>query len=149
MSTQGESRFDWPAIFRVSGIIIAGPLIIGFLIPFLLALALNVPVRVSSANEIYRWAYWLVAWGLTVWQGAWMLREVHDRIIDDMLVTAAITGVVLLIIRVIISLVFDPRPDYVDPNNLGDPLPLITAIDAGGALIMAVVGLVGARVNKY
>lgn|SRR5574341_349788 len=144
-----ESRFDWPAIFWVSGIVVAGPAIFGFLIPLVGALALQWPVRVTAANEIYRFAYWLIAWGLIVWQGAWMLREVHERIIDDMIVTSVLTAIALLIFKVIIGIVLDPRPDYVGPDNLGAPLPIITAIDAGGALIMVVVALVAARVNKF
>jgi len=149
MGTQDESRFDWPAILRASGIIIGGPTLYGFIIPVVIALAFTVSIRAISANEIYRWIFWLIAWGLTVLQGSWMLREVHDRIIDDMLVTSILSAVVLVVIKIITAFIFDPRPDYVGPTNPGDPLPIITAIDAGGAMIMVVVGLVAARVNKY
>src|SRR5574341_1280105 len=51
-----------------------------------------------------------------------------------MIVTSVLTAIALLIFKVIIGIVLDPRPDYVGPDNLGAPLPIITAIDAGGAL---------------
>ena len=104
-----------------------------------------------SGSEIYRFAYWAIAWGLTIWQGQWMLNEVgHDKIIDDMLVTAAIVAVALIIIKFIVWIAYQPiryDPATFDPANPQYQFA-ITAIDAGGALLLAVVALVGARINQ-
>ena len=141
---EDEPRFDWPAIGRASAIIVAGAAAFGLIVPVVGALAVESwNTQNISGHEIYRWVYWAIAWGLTIWQGAWMLREVHERIIDDMLVTSVIVAVVLLVVKVIIALIYWP----IDSD--GNSIFLITAIDAGGALMLVIVALVGARVNKY
>ena len=139
-----EPRFDWHAIIRVSGIIIGVTAAFGLIVPVVGALARESwNTQNLSGNEIYRWVYWAIAWALTVWQGSWMLREVHDRIIDDMLITSVLAGVILLIVKIVINILYWPI------SSDGDTLPLITAIDAGGALMLIVVALIGARINKY
>lgn len=139
-----EPRFDWPAIFRVVGIVVAGAAIAGFAIPPVATLALGlVNTGIAAGNEIYRWVYWVIAWVLTLWQGAWMLRRVGDKIIDDMLVMSMIAAVALVVIKFIIALV------YVPLGSDGQPLTILTGIDAGGALMLIVVALVGARINRY
>jgi hypothetical protein len=141
-----EPRFDWGAIFRAGGItvLVAGGL--GLLVPIVGALAdgegplttLNI-----SGNEIYRWGYWAIAWGMLVWQGNWMLRVVGDKIIDDMLVIGILVALVLSIIKVVIWIIYQPQAmdgTFIDP---------FTTIDAGGALLCIVVALVAARANRY
>jgi hypothetical protein len=139
-----EPRFDWPAISRVIGIVAGGAAIYGFVIPLVITLAFGLyNTGIVAGNEIYLWVFWAIAWGLTIWQGSWMLRRVGDKIIDDMLVMSMIVAVILIIVRIIISIAYAP----VDSN--GNDLTLLTGIDAGGALMLIVVALVGARVNKY
>lgn len=139
-----ESRFDWPAIMRVSGIIVGVSAAYGLIVPVAGALAVTEwdTLKVSG-NEIYRWLYWAIAWGLTVWQGSWMRKAVHDRIIDDMIVVAVITAIALIIVKVIIWFIYEPV------NSAGTTLLPITSIDAGGALIMVVVAFIGAGTNRF
>jgi len=132
-----EPRFDWSAIFRVVGIIVAGAAAVGFIIPPVATLALGLyNTGIAADNELYQAAYWIVAWGLTIWQGAWMLRRVGDKIIDDMLVMSIIAAPILIVLKMIINLVYASSE-------------IITAIDAGGALLLVAVALVGARINRY
>jgi hypothetical protein len=132
-----EPRFNWPAIFRVVGIVVAGPVALGLIVPPIATLALKLyTTGIAADNEIYQWAYWVVAWGLTIWQGSWMLRRVGDKIIDDMLVMSMIAAPILVVLKMIINLI------YAASQILG-------AADAGGALVLIVVALIGARVNKY
>jgi len=139
-----EPRFDWQAIFRVVGIIVGGAAVFGLAVPPLVTLAFGlVNTGIAAGNEIFQWLFWIVAWGLTIWQGAWMLRRVGDKIIDDMLVVSLIAAPTLVVIKMIIALVYQPV------NSDGQLLTILTAIDAGGALMLIVVALVGARVNKY
>ncbi len=143
-----EPRFDRAAILRTSAIIIGGAALFGFLVPLAGVFIAPWNTRNVSGSEIYRWAYWAIAWALTIWQASWMIREVHERIIDDMIVTAIIVAVVLVIVKFVIWIVYDPRINW-DPVTLGDRLGPITAIDAGGALMLIVVALIGARINRY
>nr|MBN1228434.1 hypothetical protein [Anaerolineae bacterium] len=139
-----ESRFDFAAIARVTGIIVVVTGIIGFAVPALLTIALKLGhTGTVSGHEVFRFGYWAVAWGLTVWQGSWMLRRVHERIIDDMMVVAVLAAVLLLIVKFVIALVYEPT------NRAGELLPLVTSIDVGGALMLILVAFIGARVNKY
>jgi hypothetical protein len=134
-----EPRFDWPAIFRVVGIVVAGAAAVGFIVPPVATLAFKLyNTGVAADNEIYQVVYWVVAWGLTIWQGSWMLRRVGDKIIDDMLVMSIIAAPTLMLLKIIINLIYVP----IESGILG-------AIDAGGALLLIVAALVGARVNKY
>jgi hypothetical protein len=139
-----EPRFDWPAIFRVVGIIVGGAAAVGFVAPLAITPAFKLyNTGIVAGNEIYQWAYWVVAWGLTIWQGAWMLRRVGDKIIDDMLVVSLIAAPVLVVIKLIIALA------YLPVGSEGQPLTILTGIDAGGALMLIVIALVAARINKY
>jgi hypothetical protein len=134
-----EPRFYWPGIFRVVGIVVGGAAAIGFIIPPAATLAFKLYNTGTVAdNEIYQAAYWVVAWALTIWQGSWMLRRVGDKIIDDMLVMSIIAAPVLVVIKIVINLIYVP----IESGILG-------GIDAGGALLLIVVALVAARVNKY
>lgn len=144
-----QPPLNWRAIFRAAGIIIGGATLFGIAIPLIGALIgeavggtgpLN--TRVISGHEIYRWLYWAVAWGLTFWQGQWMLRTVGKQNINDMLVTAVIAAVALLIVKFVVWLAYDPI-------NSGQRLFAITAIDAAGALALLIVAFIAARINAY
>lgn len=138
-----EPRFDWPAIFRVVGIIVGITALVGFVIPPVATLALRLGnTGFAAGNVIYQWFFWLVAWGLTIWQGSWMLRRVGDKIIDDMLVVAMIAAAALVIIKVIIAIAYQPI-------GSDGQVFFLDGTDAGGALLLIVVALVGARINKY
>jgi hypothetical protein len=132
-----EPRFDWGGILRSSGIIIGGAAVVGFLVPPIFTLAFSLgTTQVVADNVIYWIAYWAVAWGLTFVQGAWMLRNVGDKIIDDMLVIAIISALGLVILRFVLWLVYEPQQAF-------------TTLDAGGALLLIVVALIGARTNRF
>lgn len=138
-----EPRFDWPAIFRVAGIIVAGAAAAGFIVPPAITLALGLyDTGIVAGNEIYHWFFWIVAWGLTVWQASWMLRRVGDKIIDDMLVVSMIAAAALVVVKLVIAFAYQPI------GSDGQPF-VLSGIDAGGALMVIVVALVGARINKY
>jgi hypothetical protein len=140
-----EGRFDWRAIARVSGIIIGVTAIFGLVVPVAGAfIDGNGPLdtRTISGHQIYLWLFWAIAWGLTIWQAGWMLREVGERIVDDMLVTSIIVAITLMILRVIVWLAYEPVSG-------GVLQPPITGIDAAGGLMLIVIALVGARMNRY
>lgn len=144
-----ESRFDWAAIFRVTGIVSGGAAAFGLLIPFLGALAgefglLPIDTLIVSGNVIYRFLYWAIAWGLLVWQGNWMLEMVHERIIDDMLVTSALIIVALLIVKFLVWLLYEPIT-----VATGEPQVAVNFIDVFGALTTFLVGFVAARANRF
>lgn len=141
---QTEPRFDWPAIFRAVGIIVLGTGIIGFAIPPILTIALQLGNTGHIAgNDIFRWGYWAVAWALTIWQGAWMHRTVGDRIWDDMVVVAALSAILLVAMKIAMALIYEPL------SSEGNLLPIMTSIDTGGALILVVVALIGAGTNRF
>lgn len=147
-----EGRFDWSAIFRAVAVIVAITAVIGFVVPVIGAIIDgDGPMDTGniSGHEIYIWGFWIVAWALVVVQGSWMLKNVHDRIIDDMLATSMIAAVGLIIVRVIISLIYAPRNNWLPDPVANDYVSILTGIDAGAALMLIVVGLVAARVNKY
>jgi len=135
-----EPRFDVPAIARAAAVIIGATAVFGFAVPALITVLFD-PTSSSTSpaasSVIFTWAFWGVSWGLTVWQGAWMLRDVgHDRILDDVLVLAVICAIVLLIVKIMIALVYEAESVF-------------TGFDVGGALVLLVVALVGARANRF
>ncbi len=144
-----QPPLDWRAIFRVAGIVTGATALFGIAIPLIGALIgeavggtgpLN--TRVISGHELYRWLYWAVSWGVMFWQGQWMLRRVGKQNINDMLVTAIITAVALMIVKFVVWIVYDPV-------NSGQRLFAITAIDAMGALALLIVGFIAARINAF
>ena len=144
-----QTPLDWRAIFRVAGIVTGATALFGIAIPLIGALIgeavggtgpLN--TRVISGHELYRWLYWAVSWGVMFWQGQWMLRRVGKQNINDMLVTAIITAVALIIAKFVVWIVYDPV-------NSGQRLFAITAIDAMGALALLIVGFIAARINAF
>lgn len=139
-----EPRFDWPAITRASAIIVGVTGIAGFLIPVGGTLILQYGnTGIIAGNEIFQWIYWLIAWGMLTWSGMYMLRNVGDKIIDDMLVIAIVCAIALLIVKLVIGIVYEPV------DSAGRAVFPITGIDAGGALISIVVALIAARANRY
>lgn len=145
-----QGRFDWGAILRAIAVIIGVIAVLGFIVPVIGAVVDgDGPLDTGniSGHEIYRWGYWVIAWGLVILQGSWMLRNVHERIIDDMLVTSVVAAVLLVIVRIIISLVYESRTNWL-PAPQNDRV-LLTFVDAAGAMMMVVVGFIGARVNRY
>ena len=141
-----ESRFDWGAIARVTAIIVVATTLYAFIVPVLGALAFansGIDIPNVAGNEFYRWIYWMLAWGLTVWQGSWMIQHVHERIIDDMLVTAMVTAVLLVIVKIMVAFFYLPIDSELHV------LPVLTPIDTGGALMLIVVALISARTNRY
>ena len=140
-----EPRFDWPSILKATALIAGITAAVGIVVPLALTPALKLyHTGIVAGHEVYRWGFWAVAWGLTVWQGSVMLRKVHDAIIDDMLLTAVVAGVLLLVVKAVLTLV------YVPLHEIGDPQPFpFTALDVGGAMVMAVVALIASRINKY
>jgi hypothetical protein len=145
----GEPLYDWPEIFRAVGIIILGAAAFGLIVPIVGALAVGSWDTFNvSGSEIYRWLYWVIAWALTVWQGARLIRDVSERIIDDMLVVALVSAVALLLVKFIVWIAYEPRINY-DLDPLGVPIFALTGIDVAGALALVIVALVGARANRY
>ncbi|HEC24264.1 MAG TPA: hypothetical protein ENI95_15255 [Chloroflexi bacterium] len=139
-----EARFDWGAIARASAIIVGVVTAFALIVPVAGALAVGPWDTLKiSGSEIYNWAYWAIAWALTIWQGAWMIRRVHERIIDDMLVTSVIAAIALIVVKFVVWILYEPV------NEEGQRLFAVTAIDAGGALMLIVVALIGARINRY
>jgi hypothetical protein len=141
-----EPRFDWPSITKSVGIVVGVTTALALIVPIAGALADGdgpLSTRNISGNEIYRWGFWIVAWVLTFLQGSWMLKHVGDRVIDDMLVISIIAAVVLILIRFVVWIIYDPM------TSTGERLFAISAIDAGGALLLVVVGLIAARFNRY
>lgn len=134
-----EPRFDIPAIARAAAIIIGGTTLFGFAIPALITILFD-PTSSSTtpvvSNVIFTWVFWGLSWGLTLWQGAWMVRTVGDRILDDSVVLAVICAVVLLIVKIAIALVYEAEN-------------IFTGFDVGGALVLLVVALIGARANRF
>jgi len=134
-----EPRFDIPAIARAAAIIIGGTTLFGFAIPALITILFD-PTSSSTtpvvSNAIFTWAFWGLSWGLTLWQGAWMVRTVGDRILDDSVVLAIICAVVLLIVKIAIALIYEAEN-------------IFTGFDVGGALVLLVVALIGARANRF
>lgn len=135
-----EPRFDFPAIARAAGIIVGGTTIFGFAVPAIVTLVFDPTSSFTgpaASSIIFTWAFWGVAWALTIWQGSWMLRAVgHDSILDDMLVLSVVAAVLLLIVKIMVSLIYEA-------NNI------FTGFDVGGALVLLVVAFVGARANRY
>ncbi len=139
-----ERRFDWGAILTAAAIIVGVTAALGLIVPAVLTLGLGLghTGRVAG-HDAYRWGFWAVAWALTIWQGAVMLRKVHERIVDDMLVTSIIAAVALFLVKMVIGLVYEPL------SGRGTLLPIVTSLDTGGALILVLVALIGARVNRF
>ncbi len=139
-----EPRFSWPTILRGTAIIVGVTAAVGFIVPIVATLALGlVNTGRVSGNEIYRWGYWVIAWGMTFWLGSQMIKKVSDRIIDDMLAASVVIALLLLVLKFVVWIVFEP----VDAD--GKSLFAITGIDVFGAIGMVLVGLIAARINRY
>lgn len=142
-------RFDWPAIGKSLAFVVGIPTVLAFVIVLGLALTVNEYIGANdldtlkvSGSFLYRFAFWASAWGVVLWRGAVMIREVHERIIDDMLVLAVVATIILFIVRIIVWISFEPV------NSDGSPQFFLTSVDAGGALLMILVALIAARANR-
>lgn len=139
-----EPRLDWGAILRAVAVVIIGSALVGFIVPPALTVAFQYGhTGVVAGSDWFRWGFWAVAWALTIWQGAWMRRAVGDRIWDDMVVVAVIVGALLLAMKVVIALVYEPL------NEAGELMPIITALDTFAALILLIVAIIGAGANRF
>jgi hypothetical protein len=151
-----EGRFDWPVIGRATAIIFASAGAFAMLAPLAGALLVDevIPLGAEwstlnvSGHVVYRFLVWAIAWGVTFVMGQRMINEVHERIIDDMLVTSGLAALMLLILKVVVWLVYEPTIYDVNTPQ-GELLPIVNAVDVGGALLLVVVGLIAARVNQY
>ncbi len=139
-----EPRFDWPTIARSVAIIVGVSAVVGFGVPpgITLAFGLYNTGRIAG-NEIFNWAFWVVAWALVFVQGAYFLSHVGPKIVDDMLVVAIISAFLLVVVKFIVAFVYQPV------TADGQFVPLITGIDVGGALMLVLVALIAARMNRY
>ena len=139
-----EPRFDWPAIARSVAIIVGASAVVGFAVPPIITLAFGLfNTGYAAGNDLFNWGYWVVAWIATFVQGAYFLRHVGEKIVDDMLVVAIVSMILLVIIKFIVAIVYLPI------TADGRPVSLMTAIDAGGALLIVVIALIAARMNAY
>lgn len=144
MAQPDEPRFDWPAIGSALLVIVLVPTIYAFAVPPLAGMALNMPSTGPIAgNDIYRWGFWGLAWGMIIWRGAWMARVVHERIVDDMLVTSAAAAAILLGVKFLIWVFYAP----VNANN--ELISFITPIDTLAAVVALGIAWLGARANRY
>ncbi len=144
---------NWPAIFRAVAIIVGITAIVAFAVPVVGAVIDgDGPLDTGNitGHEIYRVGVWVIAWVATIAAGAWMLRNVHTRIIDDMLVAAILAAMLLLIVRIVIGFVFEPRTNW-EPDPAGNNTLIVfpTFIEVACAALMVVLGMVAARVNAY
>jgi len=139
-----EPRFDWPTIIRSVAIIVGASAIVGFAIPPVITVVFGLyNTGYAAGNEFYNWGYWVAAWIATFVQGAYFLRHVGDKIVDDMLVVAIVSMIVLVVVKFIVAIVYLPITED------GQPIGLMTGIDAAGALAIVVVAMVAARMNRY
>lgn len=151
MGEELERRLDWPAILRSTVMVVAVTTAYALIVPIVGALLVReiIPLPYDwdvlkiSGHGIYRVLYWMLAWGLIVWRGAAMIREVHERIIDDMLVVSVLTAIAMLVVKFVVWIAYEPV------SSDGVRLFPITGFDVGGALLLPVIGLIAARINRY
>ena len=139
-----EPRFDWPTIARSVAIIVGASAVVGFAVPPLITLAFGLyNTGFAAGNVFFNWGYWVAAWVATFVQGAYFLKHVGTKIVDDMLVVAIVSMIVLVVVKFIVAIVYLPIAED------GQPLGLMTGIDAAGALAIVVVAMIAARMNQY
>ncbi|MGF1506921.1 MAG: hypothetical protein GYB64_09770 [Chloroflexi bacterium] len=152
-----ERQFDWPAIGRASAIIFAAAAAFGLLAPVIGAVLVNevIPLGTDwttlniSGSFIYMFLFWAIAWAVTFIMGQWMINIVHERIIDDMIATALVTSIMLIVLRIVIWLIYEPTRYDVNLPPEGVPRFFFTEVDAGGVLFLFLVAFLAARVNQY
>lgn len=139
-----QPRLDWRAIGRSVGIIVGAVAIFAFLVPVVGAIAVTEwDTLIITGSEIYRWLFWIIAWAMIFIQGSWMLKHVHEAIVNDLLVITALVDVLLFIVKFAVWFIFWPIAED------GTRLFAITGIDAFGAVGAIIVAFVAARVNQY
>ena len=98
----------------------------------------------TAGNDIFLWIFRAVLWGLIIWRGTAMGSVVGDRIVDDMVVTAAIAAVVWLLAKVIIVVLIYQA---VGPDGTSNSLVEINDLLAMGAAIF--ISWLGAKANRF
>jgi hypothetical protein len=144
---------------RALAIIVIIPTVYAFAVPPLLGTALgHAHTGPLAGSQVYRFPFWIIAWGLILWQGTWMRKAVHDRIFDDMAVTTVAAAGILLGVKFVTWFIFEPANtctvpmDQVTVNNIRDVcnvLSFVTMIDVLAAVIAVVLGFVGALANRF
>jgi hypothetical protein len=135
---QNVPRFDWGEIIKAVIIVGIGSLVYALAVPMIGALLGGGNTGPTAGNDIFLWTSRGLLWGLIIWRGAAMLGVVGDRIVDDMLVVAAIASLVWLIIKavVIVSIFQAVKAD-------GTPVALVDVNDllaVGAALLISWLG---------
>lgn len=144
MQQQAVSRFDWREITRAVVFVGVGSLIFAIVVPLVGALLGSGDTGPTARNDIFLWVSRGLLWGLIIWRGIAMGRVVGDRIVDDMLVTAALASAVWLVIKiVVIVLIFGGGAPE------GEAVPLIHVNDllAIGAALL--ISWLGAKANRF
>lgn len=158
--TQSDERvLDLGAMARALAIIVIIPAVYAFAVPPLLGTAFgHAHTGPIAGNQIYRWLYWVIAWGLILWQGSWMRQAVHDRIFDDMAITAVIAIGILLGVKFVTWFVFNPvigctlPPEQITVENVAQvcsPVSFITIVDVLAAVVGVILSIVGALANRF
>ena len=99
---------------------------------------------VFAGNDIFLWIFRAVLWGLIIWRGTAMGSVVGDRIVDDMVVTAAIAAVVWLLAKVIIVVIIFQA---VGPDGTSNSPIEINDLLAMGAAVF--ISWLGAKANRF
>jgi hypothetical protein len=141
---QAVPRFDWPEIIRALVFVGVGSLAVAIVVPVVGALLGSGDTGPTARNDIFLWVFRAVLWGLIIWRGAAMGRVVGDRIVDDMLVTAAAGSILWLVIKVVVVVVI-----FGGGAPEGEAAPLIHVNDllAIGAALL--ISWLGAKANRF
>lgn len=139
-----QPRLDWRAIGRSVFFIVGAATVFAFAVPPAGALVVDRwDTLTITGSEIYRWLFWVIAWGMIFIQGSWMLKHVHEAIVNDLLVITVLVDIALFIVKFAVWFLFWPTAAD------GTRLFAITGIDAFGAVGAIIIAFVAARVNQY
>lgn len=136
-------RFDWPEIIRAVIIIAIGILAFNLILPVISALV-NQTGSTSplAGNDVFLWVSRGVMWALIIWRGSAMLQVVGDRIVDDMLIVAALSAVIWLVVKIVVLVVV-----YQGVKADGTPIPFIHINDLLGMAAAVGISWLGAKAN--
>ena len=141
---QDIPRFDWSEIQKAVIIVAIGCLLFGLAVPIIGAVLGAGDTGPTAGNDIFLWAFRAVMWGLIIWRGAVMGQVVGDRIVDDMLVMAAVASIVWLVVKVgVVVVVFEA----VGPDGVPNSLIEINDLFAIGAALL--ISWLGAKANRF
>lgn len=136
-------RFDWGEITKNVVVISIAVAVVAFGVPVAGALIGSGNTGPTAGNDLFHWVLRAVLWAMIIWRGSRMVLIVGDRIVDDMLVTAVITGAIWLVIKVAMLLVYQG----VGPDGM--PVPLLHVNDAFGLVTALLISWLGAKANQY